>query len=233
MAFEYKPEEYKYVKQERTDTLDKAFDKVVDDLGMNVFAVLAHLEKKAFERVANPDKEWLTFAFGKTAYSHQLDTYCKPNESIDFAHSVVCPDKDADWVNTAKNDRYAFNSHLINLMIEEKEEYFDNLPEQINLNTLKKDVGKSRSLNQGLRKLHGYQKIEKEMNDMKSRIAALEAAQTNSRIDLDLVKMSVECPIVTPKARAKVMRNNGCTIKSIASELGVHRNTIKNWLKED
>jgi len=231
MTFEYKPEEYKYVKQDREKLIHK-FMLEAKELGMNSFSMINVIKNLAIqEAIEGSTKEYLSFDFGRTAYTHQIDNYCKPNESIEFAHNTVCPEADPAWVKEAKNYGYGFNEHLIKLLIEDREGYFNNLPEQINLNTLKKDVGNSRSLNQGLRKLYGYQKIEKEMTEMKARIAALEAAQTNSRIDIELVKLAVDCPSIPPKTRAKVMRDKGCTIKAIAKELGVHRNTVKRWLE--
>lgn len=240
MTFEYKPEEYKYVKQEREKAIQKLeeqIDKQVDELGINEIGLIERLKKRALKKIMEgSEKEYLSFDFGKTAYNHQLDTYCKPTESINYAYSVVCPEADEDWLKKAKNDRYGFNEVLMNILLKEKEDYFSSLPDSININNLKKDVGKSRSLNQGLRKLHGYQKIEKEIEELKlkdldkeRRIQELEMKLSMQNSDLRVLKDSVGIAESTPKDKAKVLKIDGYTIRQISECLGVSESTIKRW----
>lgn len=231
MTYEYNPETYHWIKQER-ERFREYVESRAEELGINMFAFTESLKKGELERLnSDPDKKYLSFAFGKTAYAYQLETYCKPKESIDYATSVVYPDEDVEWIKKAKNARYGFNEVIMKVLLEEND-YFDSLPAPINLTSVKKDVSNSRSLNQGLRKLHGYQMIEKELTDMKRRIAALEAAQANTKIDVESIKSVVDVPDATPKERAKIMKSKGCTIKAIAQELNINRKTVSRWLKE-
>ena len=235
MAFEYKPEEYAQVKRERTQKLDKLCQELVEELGMSEYAIISYIEQRAIEkaREANPDKQYLNYKFGEAAYTYQIDTYCAPKESIDFAHKTVCPDAEEDWIKVAKNDRYGLNKMIIeSLILEHRKDYFENLPDSINVNNLKRDVGKSRSLNQGLRKLHNYQKIEKEIEELRNRVSALEASQLNTKIDMEILKRNSASEFLSPKEKAKVMKEAGCTIKTISAELGIHRRTVERWLKD-
>jgi len=242
MAFEYKPEEYAQVKRERTQKLDKLCQELVEELGMSEYAIISYIEQRAIEkaREVNPDKQYLNYKFGEAAYTYQIDTYCAPKESIDFAHKTVCPDAEEEWVKVAKNDRYGLNKMIIeSLILEHRKDYFENLPDSINVNNLKRDVGKSRSLNQGLRKLHNYQKIEKEIEELKfkdaekeRRIKELEMSLVVHEADLKALQNSVGLSELSPKEKAKMLKMKGHSSSQIGEYLNVHRNTVDRWLKD-
>lgn len=181
--------------------------------------------KLARAELGLPPKREIPLELGLCAYGFQINDYCTPKQSLELAAKEH--NEDIDWLESVKHDKWRHNQHVVDVAYED---YFNSVVD-VDKVLMKDMVKNSTTLNSGLTNLHRFQKMEMSIKDMKKRLAALEAAQANTRLDVDNILAVTECDVMEPKVKAKLMKEKGVKVEAIAKELKVHRKTIQRWLK--
>lgn len=189
-------------------------------------------EEAALKREAEglPPLEKIDYQFGEAAYGYKLKDYeATPRMSLELA--AIDFGKDMEWVEEMKHSKWPHNKRIT---LDYKDEFGTFLHDDL----VRSCIADATTLNSGLTVLHKFQKIDRELNQVRAEIAEMKynqklmlIEQAKDRIDIDTLLVETGVEPLSDADKAKLLKANGVKNKVIAERLGVHRNTIAGWLK--
>lgn len=199
-----------------------------------VFGVIAQAERELKQNISSDStKPKISKEVGRTAYGYQIDTACKPTDSLRLA--ALEHDEDVDLMLSLRNNKWNHNKTMVDI----HSDFFNDKSKALSTKELKTVVRNSTTLSAGLNRVFSYQKLEAEVAQIKLKsqqqeleLRLLKGGQLVNSVDINTIKDSLGMKSMTPVDRAALLKENGYTYKEVSEILGVTDRTIKRWLSK-
>ena len=201
-----------------------------------LFGLMSQIEREAKIHIASTsDKPKLSKAFGFTAYDIQINQACLPIESIQQAAQYH--NEDFQMIKQERlhsSTKWRYNPDMVLLFAD----FFSGTGQALETDSLKYAVKGSTTLNSGLTRVYKHQQHEKEIRRLKERADQQELELSKLKAEMVLNKLSIEHIQdvsgwdITPKEKARALRDKGYTHGQVAEILGVSKSTVKRYCKD-